>query len=235
MNKKFAALATLLTGAMLGLVSCNKDSSFHATSVVYPYNCILYADQTLDSIVFQTTDSWSLSTPFDWIHIQGKTEGTINNDMSLYIIRNNVTFDENTTDSTRIGHIQLNSHYNAAALYIQFGFINITHPAYTVKHYYGTTNVPTKVSFTVADSANVTRDSICFDAQNRWTLELEDQSSQAWVTASSTRGGSGKHSVLLTMTKNPDTTDRETKAVLTSGEVKNEIVIRQFGKPKKKD
>lgn len=235
MNKKFATLATLLTGAILGLVSCNKDTSLHATSVDYPYNSILYADQTLDSIIFRTTDSWSLSTPYPWIHIEGRTEGTIKNDRSMYIIKNNVTFDENTTDSTRIGHIQLSSHYNAAALYIQFGFINITHPAYTVKHYYGTTNVPTKVAFTVADSANVTSDSICFNARNRWTLELKNEGSQAWVTASKTAGNAGKQSIMLTMSKNPNTTDRETKAVLTSGEVKNEIIIRQFGKPVKKD
>ena len=36
MNKKFAASALLLAGAMLGMVSCNKDNSFHATSINYP-------------------------------------------------------------------------------------------------------------------------------------------------------------------------------------------------------
>ena len=111
MNKKFAASALLLAGAMLSMVSCNKDNSFHATSINYPYTGILYADQTLDSIVFSTSDAWSLSTPYDWIHIQGKTQGTIKEEMALVTYTNRVQFDENTTDSTRIGHIQLNSYY----------------------------------------------------------------------------------------------------------------------------
>ena len=235
MNKKFAASALLVAGTIFGMVSCNKDTDFHAASVNYPYNSILYADQTLDSIIFSTTDSWSLSTPNDWIHIQGNTQGTIKNDVSLYILKNNVEFDENTTDSTRIGHIQLTSHYNSAALYTQFGFIDITHPIYQVKHYYGNTNIPTKVTFTVADSASVTQDSICFNARKRWNLEIIGSGDQPWVTASKTTGNAGKQSIILSMTQNPDTLNREAKAILTSGTVKNEITIRQYGKPKKRD
>lgn len=235
MNKKFAASAILLAGTMLGMVSCNKESTFHATSVEYPYNCLLYADQTLDSIIFSTSDDWMLSTPYNWIHIQGDTKGTIKQDLLYVTYTNHVEFDQNTTDSTRIGHIQLNSYYNAAALYIQLGFIDISHPRYSVKSYYGNTNVPTKVTFTMADSANVQLDSICFNARKSWALEFDSESDHSWVTANMTTGLAGKQSIKLTMTQNPDTLARETKATLTSGEVKNEIVIRQYGKPKKKD
>ncbi len=235
MNKKFAASALLLAGAMLGMVSCNKESTFHATSVEYPYNCLLYADQTLDSIIFSTSDDWMLSTTYNWIHIQGATQGTIKEDLIYVTYTNHVEFDQNTTDSTRIGHIELNSYYNAAALYIQLGFIDINHPRYAVKSYYGNTNVPTKVTFTMADSANVQLDSICFNARKPWTLELDGNHSWVKVKDNKTAGNAGKQSVMLTMEQNPDTLARETKAILTSGDVKNEIVIRQYGKPKKKD
>lgn len=235
MNKKFAASALLLAGGLFGMVSCNKDSSFHATRIDYPYNCLLYADQTKDSIIFSTSDDWSLTTPFDWIHIQGNTQGQIKEEMALYTLRNYVEFDENTTDSTRMGHIELASYYNSAALYIQLGFIDIRHPRYSVKSYYGNTNVPTKVTFTLADSANVTLDSIYFKARKDWTLELSADGGSQWVKASKTSGSAGEHSVKLTMDQNPDTLAREAKAVLTSGTVKNVITIRQYGKPKGKD
>ena len=235
MNKKFAASALLLAGAMLSMVSCNKDNSFHATPINYPYTGILYADQTLDSIVFSTSDAWSLSTPYDWIHIQGKTQGTIKEEMALVTYTNRVQFDENTTDSTRIGHIQLNSYYTLAAAYIQYGFINITHPDYKVESFYGNSRVPTKVSFTIADSAYVSTDSICFIAQKDWKLEIKNEGGDAWVAASKTQGNAGKQSIRLSLTQNPGTQNRESKAILTSGTVKNEITIRQFGKPEKKD
>ena len=235
MNKKFAASALLLAGAMFGMVSCNKDTSFHATSVDYPYNGLLYADQTLDSIIFSTTDDWSLATPFDWIHIQGSLQGQVKDQMAYYTLSRKVQFDENTTDSTRIGHIELSSYYNSAALYVQMGFIDISHPRYTVKSYYGNTNVPTKVTFTMADSASVTLDSICFNARKDWSLELTNSGSRAWVTANKTSGSAGKQSIRLTMEQNPDTLARETKAILTSGAVRNEITIRQFGQKPKKD
>ncbi len=235
MNKKFAATVLMLAGAMLGMVSCNKDSSFHATRIDYPYNGLLYADQTLDSIIFSTSDDWSLACPFSWIHIQGNTQGQIKEKMALYTLCNHVEFDANTTDSTRIGHIELASYYNAAALYVQLGFIEITHPVYTVKHYYGNTNVPTKVTFTMADSASVMLDSICFNARKDWNLELSADGGSQWVTASKTSGHAGKQSVRINMQQNPDTLARETKAILTSGTVKNVITIRQYGKPKKKD
>ncbi len=235
MNKKITASALLLAGTMMGMISCNKESTFHAASIQYPYNCLLYADQTQDSIIFSTSDNWTLSTPNDWIHIQGKTAGNIDQNMAYVTYVNKVQLDENTTDSTRVGHIQLSSYYNTAALYIQLGFVEITHPYYRVKSYYGNTNVPVRVDFTVADSANVTSDSICFNARKDWTLELNGGGESSWVSASKTSGRAGKQSIRLSMQQNPDTTARETKAVLTSGQVKNEIIIRQFGKPKKKD
>ena len=235
MNKKSVASALLLASVMMHMVSCNKDTSFHAASVDYPYFGTLFADQTQDSIIFTTTDDWSLLTPHSWIHIQGNTTGTVKESMAIYTLCNKVNFDENTTDSTRIGHIQLNSYYNLAAAYIQYGFINITHPDYKVESFYGNSRVPTKVSFTIADSANVSTDSICFIAQKDWKLEIKNEGGDAWVAASKTQGNAGKQSIRLSLTQNPGTQDRETKAILTSGTVKNEITIRQFGKPEKRD
>ncbi|MGN0234161.1 MAG: BACON domain-containing protein [Bacteroidaceae bacterium] len=235
MNKKSVASALLLTGAMLSMVSCDNDNTFHATSVDYPYYGTLFADQTQDSIIFTTTDNWSLLTPYNWIHIQGETQGTIKESMSIYTLCNKVNFDENTTDSTRVGYIELHSYYNSAAVYIQLGYVDISYPYYKVKSYYGTTNIPTKVNFTLADSSYVTVDSICFNARKDWNLEIKGDDSQPWVTADKVSGHPGKQKITLSMEENTSTEPRETKAILTSGQVKNEITIRQYGHYKDKE
>lgn len=235
MNKKSFASVLLLAGAMLSMVSCDNDNTFHATSVDYPYYATLYADQTQDSIIFTTTDNWSLLTPYDWIHIQGQTQGTVKESKAIYTLRNKVNFDENTTDSTRLGYIELHSYYNSAGVYIQLGFIDISHPSYKVKSYYENTNIPTKVTFTQTDSSYVTKDSICFNARKDWTLEFLGNESQTWITADKVSGHSGKQKVTLSMEENTSTEPREVKAILTSGKVKNEITICQKGKRKDKE
>ena len=235
MNKKTVASALLLASVMMHMVSCNKDTSFHAASVDYPYFGTLFADQTQDSIIFTTTDDWSLLTPHSWIHIQGNTTGTVKEPMAIYTLCNKVNFDENTTDSTRLGYIELHSYYKSAATYVQLGFIDITYPAYKVKSYYGNSNVPTKVTFALTDSSYMKTDSICFKARKNWTLEIKSDDNKTWVTADKTSGQPGKQKITLSMEENLSTEPREVKAILTSGQVKNEITICQKGKSEKKD
>ena len=196
---------------------------------------ILYADQTVDSLRFYTFDSWTVTPQVDWISIDGASHMDINYDYSKrYLCRVFLNVLPNTTGVTRSGTVLVQSYnYSYSVPFVQLGMLDISHPNYTAESSFDEYGIiPKVVRFELVDSAHWTNDSICFKVENNWDLTFVSEAPE-WLTLDKTTGLKGKCRVNLTLVPNVDIENgREAKLRLTSGEVSNEIVIRQL--PSKK-
>ncbi len=238
MKKNFLVAFGVLLSALF--VSCGEEMNQHQLLIQHPNSgiSILFADQTKDSVIFYTFDSYSIKSTSSWITVDGKGSADIKYDYTKnYRIYNSLTIEPNTENKSRVGYININSYeYQSACAFFQYGFLNIERPTAKVEKSFENTTLPETVSFTLADSAHVVQDSLVFYVQNDWRLEFADGADQSWVSMDKTEGvarfdyGKARKNVVnLTLQPNPTTTDRETKVKLYSGKVSNEIVIRQYG------
>ena len=60
----------LICGLLPFVLSCVKDPETHQLLIENRF-ATLYADQTIDSVVFYTFDSWSVASATDWLTIDG--------------------------------------------------------------------------------------------------------------------------------------------------------------------
>ena len=199
-------------------------------------SAILYADHTVDSLQFYTFDSWTVTPKDNWISVDGDSHmNIIYNYAYRYLCKIFLKIQPNTTGKTRCGTVLVQSYnYSYSAPFVQLGILKITHPAYTVDTYLDEqSGIPEVAHFELVDSAHWTRDSICFTVQNNWDLVF-DREQPEWVTLDKTTDLRGKYKVNLTLDPNSDTENgRQAKLKLISGEVTNEIVVRQL--PAKKE
>ena len=232
--KRMKSLVALvaLTALVAMFHSCAKESEQHLLQMVHPSNSIVFADQTRDSVEFYTFDSWKV-VPDDteWIQVEGENSARVNDQdqlLRLYILP--VSIQPNTTGKTRLGYLRVTSYeFTAYASYIQVGFLRITRPAYEIKTLISEySSIPSEVSFCLKDSSTFTLDSLSFTTYNPWTLQPD--ASASWLTLSRTEGEAGHNLVELYMKENETKSSREAKLKLTSGEVTNEIIVRQSGR-----
>ena len=230
MKKSVLTAAALLT-AVAFVQSCADDPEQHLLRVEYPVSSVLYADQTQDSVMFYTFDSWRVApddTP--WIQVGGQDQATVDERYQLLRLYNlPVTLEPNTTGQTRRGYLRINSYeYEAYASYTQLGCLNISRPAPTADEYLSPySNIPLKASFCLVDSAHFTLDSLSFRVANAWKLSFAEPA-PAWLTLSQSAGQEGYNRVELHLTANTAATDREARLQLTSGSVTSEITVRQL-------
>lgn len=225
--KKVNFLSAIVAGFLL-LVSCHKDPENHTLYVVYPNPAQpqggwVYADQELDSIVFETFDSYNTTSLADWITVTAGASYEVDYDYrNLYAFTTLVSFKPNTTGKTRIGTVRIDSYdYSSAAVFYQLGFMDIRHPEPM------TTVVEDSVSFDLYVNPVATEDSICFTVSKPWTLSYAENSDQTWTAFDKTEGAAGDGNVTITFTPNPNTYGRTTVLALKCGEVTNLINIRQ--------
>lgn len=229
---KFSLICAIVT-CLSVLSSCNKSEiENHELVIDYPYNYLsfLFADQTEDSLVFRTFDSY-VASPFkaDWITITAGASYDVSYDpYNVYYFKSLLAFDQNTTGRTRYGYVQLDSYdKNVLAAYVQFGFLDINHPAPT--YHPEISAVPDSASFALQVAADALTDSICFTVSQPWTLRFDDGADQSWVTLGRTSGQPGHNNIALSLNRNTEGTEpRTTSLVLKSGQVENIIEIRQL-------
>ena len=230
-NIIFALLLTLIAAS-----SCVKDPEQHRLVISYPDGYPLYADQTEDSIIFGTFDSWKVHSLEPWITVKGESSKNVTyNYYKFYVFGVDLDIKPNTTGHTRYGSVEVDSYeYQAYGFYIQYGFLNIYHPQPNVLNIVEDYRLPDSVEFVLRDSADVLTDSICFKVRNDWTLTpVTDGKEAQWVTASQTSGKAGEQTVQLTMEPNTTTgRDRMFEFILQSGEVKNVIRVEQSANKK---
>ncbi len=232
MKKIFYPVLFLLAFAMQ---SCSDGLDRHELRIVYPNSYALYADQTQDSLLFLTFDSWKATSNASWISIVGKSSETIKYDYYRnYLIRVDLALETNTTGHTRMGNVKVKSYdYEGAGLYVQFPFLNILRPNPNVNNYFGDHyTVPDGADFILTDSDYTVRDSLCFNVQKDWSLAFAPGADQSWLKVSSTSGSQGYNVVSLSLEQNLATEERKTKLILTSSGGSNEISIVQMGIPK---
>lgn len=233
MKKIFFPLLFLLAAAMQ---SCSDGLDRHGLSVVYPVGYTSFADNTQDSLVFLTFDSWQVHPDDSWITVVGKSSDEIRYDYyKNYLIHVDLALEANTTGKTRVGRVTVKSYeYEGSGLYVQFPFLNVSHPAPDLSNYenneYG---LPMGADFVLTDSDYVVRDSLCFQVQKDWNLAFAPDADQSWLQVSETSGSQGENVVQLSMEKNSAPEDRRTRLVLTSSGVSTEISLVQLGHPQK--
>ncbi len=228
----------LLACSLLPLAySCSGDPDTHELIPV-EQRFILYADQTVDSLRFYTFDSWTITPEVDWITVDGDSHLDIPYDYTKrYLCRVFLKVQPNKTGVTRSGSVLVQSHkYSYSSPFVQLGMLNISHPQYAVDLNFDDYGIiPKIVHFELVDSAHWTSDSICFNVENNWDLAFVGDTPE-WLTLSKMTDLKGTHRVNLTLVPNTDTEKgREAKLCLTSGEVSNEIVVRQLPAKKEKE
>ncbi|MCR4921151.1 MAG: hypothetical protein K5945_05515 [Bacteroidaceae bacterium] len=213
------------------LSSCMNDPERHELQMVYPVSSYLFADQTVDSLMFLTFDNWKVSLDeSDWISVVGPKSGEFKYDYyTQHIIKVDLAMQPNTTGVTRRGYVRVNSYkYEGYASYVQYGFLEVTRPEYTPKSYLGEYNtIPKTVEFCLTDSASWELDSLSFYTEKPWTLTFKDPNDSTWVKPQMMSGEAGPSRVNLNLV--PNTADeRKATFVLTSSGISTEISVCQL-------
>lgn len=218
-----------IAAALLLFASCHKDPENHTLFVVYPnpsqpFDGCLYADEELDSIVFETFDSYNTFSMANWVTVTAGESYEVDYDYrNLYAFTTLVSFKPNTTGKTRRGAVRIDSYdYSSAAVFLQFGHMDIYHPTPIQ------TAVADSVSFDLYVNFLATEDSICFNVSKPWTLSYAENADQSWAVFDKAQGAAGVNKITLTLTPNTDTENsRNTVLALKCGEVTNLINIKQ--------
>lgn len=218
-----------IAAALLLFASCHKDPENHTLFVVYPnpsqpLDGWLYADEELDSIVFETFDSYKTFSMADWITVTAGESYDVDYDYrNLYAFTTLVSFKPNTTGKTRRGVVRIDSYdYSSAAVFLQLGYMDIYHPMPIQ------TAVADSVSFDLYVNFLATEDSISFNVSKPWTLSYAENADQSWAVFDKAQGVAGNNKITLTLTPNTDTEKgRVTVLALQCGEVINLINIKQ--------
>lgn len=232
MKKVILPLCLLFVGLMFQ--SCIKDVENHELRIEHPNGIsVLFADDVRDSLSFFTFDSYKLRSSVDWINLPHESSRQLTYDPNkYYFCISYLDIKKNDTGKSRYGSVVVDSYeYSAVAMYFQYSFLNIYKPAGQIESYFPDTNhsLPDSVSFTLADSASVELDSICFNVRDSWKLSLVENDVD-WITLSSEKGGPGANSVQLEFMPNISTEDRQATLRLTSSGISNDIVVKQYGK-----
>jgi hypothetical protein len=226
--KKLSFLCSFMAVALF-VTSCVKDPERHILHVSYPVPCsILYADEQTDSLVFETYDSYKLTSLADWITISaGESYDVKYNYMNLYFFKALLSLTQNTTGRTRQGSVRIDSYdHPSGAIYYQLGCLNIKHPMPVSTD--SLHAIPDSVSFDLLVDATAIEDSICFNVSKHWTMNYDTGADSTWATINAANGNAGYNKVLLSLTANPDTLERTTVVTLKCGEVTNFINIKQL-------
>lgn len=219
MKKLFIAA---MAAAGLLFYSCNKDSSYyHSLGLMYPtsyQSAVIYGDQTIDSLVFYTTDNFELSAyESPWIMIPDSMKsGKIPNVYHRIVyVSTAIEFKPNDTGKIRTGGIRVRSYgeddwdNTAYATYYQTYWHNISRPqpAYSYEDH-----VVTGAAFRDSLKASQTADTLVFYAHDRWTI-----SGGSFVHADELKNGfAGQQRVPLRIDANLIGGERKDTLILTS-------------------
>lgn len=212
--------------AVLLFVACNKTNEYHLTQCTYPGvdQAILFADQTQDSIVFYSTETWTLTSNASWLQIDDSCGGVFDKPIPGYIIHFPIKLkvDINTTGAPRTALLTLRDGYYSdpfAASYLQLPFLDIRRPLRYVSDDY------TRDSLTVlTNPSTAARDSVAFRSFDSWTLVPKDGS---WMTIEKTSGDAGFHIIGLNLAANNTNQDRRDTLIYSTAGLCDTIYVLQ--------
>lgn len=213
----------LAIGVMM--VSCIEDKGNHLTQIFSPNGIgILFADQTLDTLKYHTTEKHKLITSADWLEADDDIISSIKfQEETVYGLEILIRFEPNTTGEPRTGSVKIDAgDYSTGAYFTQLPYLKVTRPARIING-----NTLEVIQYgPLADSAFVTVDSISFTTYDAWTL-----STGKWATPEQWNGPAGTHTVRLNLQPYESTeADRMDTLLLTSNGVTDSIPLLQYKK-----
>ena len=223
----------LFTAVAVGLMliaGCTKESYYHSVAVLYPSQGTLalsYADQPTDTLVFVTTDNFSISPNADWLAVpDSMKEGRIENYYrNVWQVTSVVLLSPNTTGQIRTGNLSIHTWGNddwnqtASATYQQLPWLNVSRP---VPAYAYTENRITGAAFVATDSATQVTDTLQFQVHGNWTL-----SDGVFVHPKELSGEAGTVTVAVDIDPKTDPAERRDSLTLTCRGVTTGIVFKQ--------
>ncbi len=227
MKKKLNLFALCTLGLSLSLTSCFEDNGEHYTEILYPKGGVksLYADQTLDSLVFVTFDSWTMDTVYGNLPNDDKLAVAFNPEDKAGIVQKDhymrkcipFTFMTNATDTIRQVMFNVKSYGTVfSATYKQMHFHNFERPKRR------------EFKLELTDSATCKADSLIFTTYADWNLKVKDAENTPWLRLGTESGKKGKHIVRLNMDENTEKNSRRATIILTGiNETKTEVTVVQ--------
>lgn len=202
----FALLAAVLTVA-----SCSKKSEYHMTDVPYPYH-LIYADHTIDSLLYITTEVHTVTSDAGWCTVDNSDINSINEFIrtheGVYNLSALLSLQPNTTGATRDAYIRINAgEYSSVGVFRQMPSLNVTRP---MRFYDESLRRDSLMALKVSDRS--LRDSVAFTVEGAWELSAPEGS---FVTLDKTAGSAGSHVVYFTVPANTGD-ERSTVLELTS-------------------
>lgn len=202
--------------AIILMMGCSKKNDYHMSRFLRPDNGALYvyADQEWDSVSFETTESYNLSSNVSWFKVPDEYSSFKNPYTDAVVLSYAwLQFEPNTTGEMRYGLLHLAAgDYSVDATVIQLPFLNVTYPVRQ-----GYVLSPLLIDATATSSA------LAFTVYSNWTLSTDCD----WLTFEATSGAAGERSVIITTGLNTTDQDRTAKVQLTSRGVTQEITVTQ--------
>ena len=195
----------LITVATLAFVACNNESEFHQTYMAKQYQ-VVYADQTLDSVRYATTETHTISSDASWCTPIDQYQASINKQIEahpgIYELAVYLNMKVNTTGKLRTAKITVNGgQYTASAMVIQLANLEVERPQVTLSPDLSGDTISTLGLQGLANT-----DSIIFHTQYPWTLSVPEGS---FITLRKTSGEAGRNVVFFDYPKNPLTEARQ--------------------------
>lgn len=233
-------IKTLLAGvaALFALAACDMGGNeYHTTSFYPPTNGIItYADQTYDTIRVVSSDPWTLSSTADWCRITYNGKSTpLSVDVpagSIVSARLEFNMRPNDTGEMRSLPLEVVSSYSKIGTItqtlVQTPFINVTSPSPKRDT---DSNGKSTYSFTLTVPATG-----LMPGSKKPTIEFTPYSAGAtissdasWIMLDQTSGFTAAKSqtVTLTVTENPDATERTANLKITSNGVTTVVTVKQ--------
>lgn len=227
------------TMAALALTSCSESDNEYYTTYFYPTTANgieTYADQTSDTTIVVSTNSWTLTNTCDWCKVSydGNSSPISVNVPEGYMVgaKLDITLQPNTTGTTRTNILQVVSSYSKigsiSTYVVQYPYLNVTSPMPqsatedNTTTYSFTLTVP--ASGTLADSS---KPSISFTVySNGATLTSSDET---WLKPSQTSGfpSGTRQKTEIDLTKNETGETRTGTLTLTSNGISTPITVKQ--------
>ena len=226
MKKVLFPLLTLV----LALAACTEGSYERHESFFYPQRPdgqLLYADQTQDTTLVYSLDSWTATKVGDWFSLTPESF-EVRPGVSI-ATKMTFTTTPNNTGQGRVGRVTIHAYHTISQMLYQTPWLNITYPYAQYTEGEDQTFVTRKATFRLALLSDATASKV------RFTTYAENAtltSNAEWVTPEKTVFlAPNSYEVNLTVKPNKDKDARTAQLTLTSAGISTPIIVEQAGDP----
>ena len=219
-----------LLALVLALAACTEGSYEHHASYFYPQRPdgqLLYADQTMDTTLIYSLDSWQATKEGDWFSITPESF-EVRPGVSSFT-KMTFTTTPYTTGKGRSGLVTIHAYHTISQSLYQTPWLNITYPFAQYTKGEDHTFATRKATFRMALLSSAT------SSQVRFTTYAENAtltSNAEWVTPEKTIFlAPNNYEVKLTIQPNKSKDPRTAQLTLTSAGISTPIIVEQAGDP----